>query len=269
MNFPAARASDPITHDSIVPSGTIGPSSHAATLIERAPAATMGDSVLCSGTTSAGPAHPPPPVPPLIVAGSATVLIGGQPAARWAPGPDFATCGALLGDVKLAAGRTVFIGGKSSLVVAIETLRLLLAKKRAALTRWDAGARTTFERWFGTAADEARARIARRIERMDSLLDRYGESSFRGAGEHDTEALYAFVHPKDDSVVYLGSLFARSPMSGPDSQASTLGHELSHFRSVDGTADHVYGRPKCLGLARSEPSKALGNADNFNYYLDE
>ena len=269
MTFPAARASDPITHDSTVPSGTIAPSPHPTTLIEHAPAARMGDPVLCSGMTSAGPAHPPPPAAPLIVAGAATVLIGGQPAARWAPAPDFATCGALLGDFELAGRRTVFIGGKSSLVAAIENLRLLLAKKRAALGRWDAAARTSFERWFGSAADKPRQRIARRIERMNSLLDRYGENSFRGAGQEDDEALFAFVYPDDDSVVYLGSLFARSPMGGPDSQASTLGHELSHFQSVDGTADHVYGRRKCLALARKDPSKALGNADNFNYYLDE
>jgi hypothetical protein len=55
------------------------------------------------------PGTPPPP----IITGSATVFINGLPAARWAPSGDATACGAQLGDPKLAATRTVFIGGPS------------------------------------------------------------------------------------------------------------------------------------------------------------
>jgi uncharacterized Zn-binding protein involved in type VI secretion len=43
-----------------------------------------------------------------IVAGSPTVLICGRPAARWIS--DTAGCGVFLGDEKLLATRTVFVG---------------------------------------------------------------------------------------------------------------------------------------------------------------
>jgi uncharacterized Zn-binding protein involved in type VI secretion len=85
-------------------------------MIEGMPAAHVTCTVACSGATSAGVAHPPPgagALPPPIITGSATVFINGLPAARWAPSGDTTACGAQLGDPKLAAMRTVFIGGPS------------------------------------------------------------------------------------------------------------------------------------------------------------
>ena len=114
--FPAARIGDPITHDQIVPCGTIAvPAGPPTVIVEGLPAATVGCLCMCTGAISAPPfiIHPPPPVtPPIpIVKGSTTVLINGMPAARWFPGPDLAACGVFLGDLKLAAMRTVLIGG--------------------------------------------------------------------------------------------------------------------------------------------------------------
>lgn len=83
-------------------------------MIEGLPAAHVECTAVCSGATSAGLAHPPPGVgaPPVpIIVGSPTVLINGRPAARWAPSGDTAACGSFLGDPKLAATRTVVIGG--------------------------------------------------------------------------------------------------------------------------------------------------------------
>lgn len=112
--FPAARIGDPITHDLLVPSGAIAPapSGPPPVLIEKLPAATVGALCACTGALSVGIAHPPPPGPPPPIAkGSVTVFIGNLPAARWSPAPDFGGCGVFLGDPKLAATRTVFIGG--------------------------------------------------------------------------------------------------------------------------------------------------------------
>ena len=113
--FPAARIGDFITHDMLVPSGVIGPpvGPPPTVIIEYLPAATVGCTVVCTGVISGGLAHPPPPpTPPVpIVKGSMTVMIDYMPAARWAPSPNFGTCGVFLGDPKLAATRTVLIGG--------------------------------------------------------------------------------------------------------------------------------------------------------------
>jgi uncharacterized Zn-binding protein involved in type VI secretion len=63
------------------------------------PAAVLGDNHVCSFPPPAGP-HPPTP----IVKGSATVLIGGRPAARMG---DLAGCSAPI----LMGMPTVLIGG--------------------------------------------------------------------------------------------------------------------------------------------------------------
>ena len=124
VGFPAARVGDPTTHDMLVPSGVIAPPlpvpcplcATQPVMIEGMPAAHVGMSCVCSGALSVGMVHPPPPPgvpPPPIVTGSATVFVHGKPAARWAPSGDMGACGVFLGDPKLAAARTVLIGGPS------------------------------------------------------------------------------------------------------------------------------------------------------------
>jgi len=113
--FPPARIGDPITHDQTVPCGLIGPpvsGPPSTVIIEHLPAATVGCTTVCTGVISAGLAHPPPPgPPPAIVKGSMSVVINFAPAARWSPAPDIGGCGVFLGDLKLAATRTVLVGG--------------------------------------------------------------------------------------------------------------------------------------------------------------
>jgi len=130
--FPAARIGDPITHDQLIPSGTIAapvvPCLHGTVSIEGLPAAHVGCTTTCSGAISGWVVHPPspPPVPPIplppgvpppppppappIPKGSATVFIHGKPAVRWSPAPEIGACGAFFGDAKVAALRTVFVG---------------------------------------------------------------------------------------------------------------------------------------------------------------
>lgn len=134
--FPAARKGDPLTHDLLVPSGVIGPPATGPcpaplnpVTIEMLPAAHVVCTVACTGAVSGAVAHPPPPVPPPIITGSMSVLIHNMPAARWVPSGDTGACGTFLGDPKLAATRTVLIGGASGLPTgpALDTLKLALA----------------------------------------------------------------------------------------------------------------------------------------------
>lgn len=120
--FPAARKGDPLTHDTLVPSGVIGPPlagpcPKGPVLIEALPSAHANCTAVCTGVISAGLAHPPPPgPPPPVISGSGTVLIHGMPAARWTPSGDMAGCGSMLGLPALAATRKVFIGGPAVFV---------------------------------------------------------------------------------------------------------------------------------------------------------
>jgi uncharacterized Zn-binding protein involved in type VI secretion len=135
--FPAARIGDPVTHDTTAPCGAIGPPVTPPTagivMIEGLPAAYMTCTVVCSGETSTGMAHAPPGAgaPPFpIVIGAPTVFINGFPAARWTPSGDTTGCGAFLGDPKLAATRTVFIGGMSAGTAVAEKAARRKERKR-------------------------------------------------------------------------------------------------------------------------------------------
>ncbi len=144
--FPAARVADPVTHDFLVPSGVIGPAMVGScpsgqVLIEGLPAAYVTCTVICTGViTGGGIVHPPPPGAPVpIVMGSATVHICGMPAARWTPSTDIAACGAFLGDLKLLAARSVFIGGPSAYPTGPAAALLSLALARALVTPGGSG----------------------------------------------------------------------------------------------------------------------------------
>jgi len=41
---------------------------------------------------------------------------------------------------------------------------------------------------------------------------------------------------------------------------------MSHFSAVAGTQDTVYGVAGCKNLAKTNPDKAISNADNLGYF---
>ena len=57
-------------------------------------------------------------------------------------------------------------------------------------------------------------------------------------------------------------------MTGTDSKAGTLIHEMSHFTVVAGTDDWAYGQTAAKSLAFSDPAKALDNADSHEYFAE-
>jgi peptidyl-Lys metalloendopeptidase len=57
-------------------------------------------------------------------------------------------------------------------------------------------------------------------------------------------------------------------MTGTDSKAGTLVHEMSHFNVVAGTDDHAYGQSAAKSLALSNPDLALNNADSHEYFAE-
>jgi hypothetical protein len=87
------------------------------------------------------------------------------------------------------------------------------------------------------------------------------ENFLRDAGSN----CYAYVYPDRDNRIYLGDDFFTAPLTGRDSMAGSLIHEVSHFRSVRGTEDHAYGDDvEELNFAR-----ARNNANSFEYIAEE
>jgi peptidyl-Lys metalloendopeptidase len=79
---------------------------------------------------------------------------------------------------------------------------------------------------------------------------------------------YAYVYPNQPYKIYLCGAFWSAPMTGTDSKGGTLVHEMSHFTVVAGTNDWVYGQSAAANLAKTNPTRALDNADNHEYFAE-
>lgn len=84
----------------------------------------------------------------------------------------------------------------------------------------------------------------------------------------DYEDAYAYVYADEPYRVYLCNAFWDAPNTGTDSRAGTIIHELSHFTAVAGTSDYAYGQSSARSLARSNPSRAIRNADSHEYFSE-
>ena len=79
---------------------------------------------------------------------------------------------------------------------------------------------------------------------------------------------YAYVYSNQPYTIYLCKAFWTAPMTGTDSKAGTLIHEMSHFTVVAGTDDWAYGQSAASNLAISDPAKAVDNADSHEYFAE-
>ncbi|WP_162540698.1 M35 family metallo-endopeptidase [Aeromonas caviae] len=82
------------------------------------------------------------------------------------------------------------------------------------------------------------------------------------------QSYFAYVYPDQPYKVYLCKSFWTAPVTGTDSRAGTIVHELSHFNVVAGTDDLGYGQANARNLASTDPQKALNNADNHEYFAE-
>ncbi|MBS1795747.1 MAG: peptidase M35 [Acidobacteria bacterium] len=83
-----------------------------------------------------------------------------------------------------------------------------------------------------------------------------------------TDSAYAYVYPTQPYKIYLCNAFWSAPSTGTDSKAGTLVHEMSHFNVVASTDDWAYGQTAAKSLARSNPSRAIDNADSHEYFAE-
>ena len=79
---------------------------------------------------------------------------------------------------------------------------------------------------------------------------------------------YAYVYPNQPYTINVCKAFWTAPMTGTDSKAGTLIHEMSHFTIVAGTDDLAYGQTAAKSLAISDPLKAINNADSHEYFAE-
>ena len=80
--------------------------------------------------------------------------------------------------------------------------------------------------------------------------------------------IYAYVFANQPYKIYLCGAFWAAPVTGTDSRAGTLIHEMTHFDVVANTNDWAYGQTAAKALAISDPAQALDNADSHEYFAE-
>lgn len=123
---------------------------------------------------------------------------------------------------------------------------------------------TRYTTWFG-AITPTRANIVK------SNFTAISNAMTNAGVEFDCKCkqpYYAYVYSNQPYKIYLCKVFWQAPLSGTDSKAGTLIHEMSHFDVVAGTDDVVYGQSGAMNLASTDPNLAITNADSHEYFAE-
>ena len=74
-------------------------------------------------------------------------------------------------------------------------------------------------------------------------------------------------HPRP-GVIHLCPAYWKRPLKGTTSQTGILVHEASHFLDIGVTLDFQYGVDSCKKLAKVDPTKAVSNADSYEFFVE-
>ena len=121
-----------------------------------------------------------------------------------------------------------------------------------------------YRTWFGAADSTRQSTVTKHFNNIYAALN----TKKVAFDCRCNDSSYAYVYPSDPYKVYLCSAFWSAPVTGTDSQAGTLVHEVAHFRVIAGTDDHAYGHYNAKNLAISNPTNAVDNSDNHEYFAE-
>ncbi len=123
--------------------------------------------------------------------------------------------------------------------------------------------------WFGAYTSSRYGTVSQNFVNIDSALDQNnGQITINCVCAPNLVNAYAYVFPSQHYEIFVCNAFWAAPLLGTDSKAGTLIHEMSHFNIVAGTDDHVYGQAGANNLANTNPTLAVDNADNHEYFAE-
>ena len=138
-----------------------------------------------------------------------------------------------------------------------------------------------YERWFGRYSQRNAEDVRANLKSIVGTI-RSGAvtSQCEPAGSDGCEGgTFAWVYPDQHYILHLcPSFFNLPPLTslrpgqrGSDNgtREGTIVHELSHFLRVARTDDHCYSRRECSDMARSDPGRAVDNADSYQYFTED
>ena len=129
-----------------------------------------------------------------------------------------------------------------------------------------AGAR--YQTWFGTYSATRWPTVRSHVQALASVTGGTGVRFTCGDPLCGSGGVFAFVYPTNPYMVYVCGGFWSAALTGTDSRAGTLIHEITHFTVVAGTDDYAYGQSAAMALAVSNANQAVDNADNYEYFAE-
>ena len=171
------------------------------------------------------------------------------------------TGGTVVNGVSYKACSTTQISGAGS---AVNSARNYTENAKGYLNGGTVGARYTT--WFGAYTSSRYGTARQHFVDIDAAMDQSGGQVTINCGCNQN--YYAYVYPTRPYEIFVCRAFWTAPLTGTDSKAGTLIHEMSHFNAVAGTDDVVYGQAGAKSLAVNDPNGALNNADNHEYFAE-
>ncbi|WP_089162941.1 M35 family metallo-endopeptidase [Caballeronia sordidicola] len=151
------------------------------------------------------------------------------------------------------------------------------------LKRWTAKDQARVALWFGSSSEDLRQRLMTGLTALARVLRdlqpknfvRYSDELVKHLGcvpnNKNGSGVVADVCGPDTAThticIHVNFCSMREFSWDKDSVVSTLIHEASHFKDTFGTQDHIYYMSKSLPLAKTNPERAIDNADSIAGYV--
>ncbi|MBK8736619.1 MAG: hypothetical protein IPL98_12280 [Saprospiraceae bacterium] len=162
------------------------------------------------------------------------------------------------------------------ILLALDNASIMCKNKIESLERWNKEDQEKFEEYFGTKEESARQKILKELKKIEKEAQKlYENPREHFDGSIDGPDTYAEVKTAPLKIlsfreafnIKFGQKFWDAKSQGKNSQAGTIVHELSHFKSIAGTSDHddTYG-----DASNNLPtSKKLSHADSLEFYVED
>lgn len=129
-----------------------------------------------------------------------------------------------------------------------------------------AGARYAY--WFGTFNTSRWNTVKEKFRNIANLFT-VGNVKFDCTMPSSCTGSYGFVYPNDNThTIYVCTMYLSAPATGTDSRAGTLIHLGGQFNDVGSNGSYAYGQAASHGLAGTNPTNAIANSDNFEYFAE-
>jgi peptidyl-Lys metalloendopeptidase len=131
-----------------------------------------------------------------------------------------------------------------------------------------------YTRWFGAYSQDRLARVnvvlanvASKLNSNNTLTVTCDQAGALGDCERGDYAVVVINQRGDCGVTLCGAFFNAPPRGAYNTQWGVLAHEFTHASA--NTEDHSYSLTDAQNLAAGNPSQAVDNADNYEYFLEE